>query len=246
MFHSIKRATVGLAAGKHEPKNAEFENMRNKMENVNKALASALNDIEGAQKTWHAVVDSSDRFAASLHTLYPNEDQVRALFKSALDEVRGPIAEDMHAIVNPSSQVRSIERNVRAYLTEIKTLTAEYNKVENARKDYAMYQAKTEKLDKSSNGTDKQSRNLDKLESSRATYHSILDGTLHRMKTTYDKAPVMFRATHVAFWLYQSRMNDLLSKHFSNSFDYAAQNCDSLFSAPASTSAELPAPSSQS
>eukprot|EP00177_Eucheuma_denticulatum_P007430 GFKZ01013524.1.p1 GENE.GFKZ01013524.1~~GFKZ01013524.1.p1 ORF type:complete len:244 (-),score=42.44 GFKZ01013524.1:630-1361(-) len=230
MLHALKRKTVGIAAARNEPVNAEFENIRQSLANVSKALNAALSDVDSAEKSWNTLVSNSTHFSAGLHSLYPEEDDLREIFKKTLENLEGPLSKEMATLNDPTSKVRGIERMVRAYLTEIKTLTAEYHKVEKARKDYVMYQNKVDKLGQKEGQSDKQSRNLDKLEAAKATYHSILDGTIHRMKSTYEKAPTMFRAAYVSYWLYQSQMTALVQDHFKESFTIAKSNTDSLFS----------------
>lgn len=210
--------------------NAEFDHVRQSLDNVSKALTGALTDIDQAEKSWRTLVSSSEHFSSGLHSLYPQDDDVRNLFKKTIDDVGGPLTKEMADATDAKSKVKTIERMVRAYLTEIKTLAAEYSKVETARKDFAIYQTKVDKLGKKEAESSKQSRNLDKLENSRATYNSVLEGTTHRMKTTYEKAPTMFRAAYVAYWLYHSTMSSIVTKHFKPSFDYAKAHADHLFS----------------
>lgn len=243
MFHSLKRKTVGHSAAKHEPVNTEFDNLRQGLDNVSKALTAALADIDVAEKSWNTLSKSAAHFSSGLHSLYPKEDDLRTLFKKTLDEVESPLQKEMAVIAEPTSKVKGIERIVRAYLTEIKTLSAEYNKVNNARKDYAMYNTKVDKLGKKATESDKQSRNLDKLEDSKAKYESILGGTVHRMKSTYEKAPTMFRAAFVAYWLYHSQMSSAVGKHFKTSYNYANAHAEGLFKLSES-SAHVPASSS--
>lgn len=115
------------------------------------------------------------------------------------------------------------------YLMEIKTLQGEYKKVDVARTDYGLYQDKVDKLEKKNSESDKQNRNLDKMEGARATYTSILDGMVHRMNSTYAKSSTMFRAAFVAYWLWQSRMNRIVGEHFQPAIAYATANEHTLF-----------------
>lgn len=230
MFQSFKRRTVGLSAARQQPINAEFDTHRNHLQNVAKSLTTALSEIDQAEAQWKELIKSNEHFSSSLHSLYPIEDDVRALFKSTLDSVQGVFPKEIADASSPTSQVRGIERMVKAYLTEIKTLSAEYPKVDHARRDYAMDQGKLEKLGKKEGGSnDKQTKALDKVEASKAQYTSILDGTVHRMKTTYEKAPTMFRAAYVAYWLYQNKVMTIIDKHLGHSQTYAKAHAESLF-----------------
>lgn len=230
MLHSIKRHTIGRLESKNEPKNSEFELYQSRLDNIQNALSNTLDDIQKAETCWTNVIANMQKISSDLYTLYPQDDEIRTLFKSTVDQVTQPISNDISKITSPTSQVKSIERMIRAYLTEIKTLSQEYQKVEKARKDYAMYQAKTDKLDKTNTDDDKRSRNLDKKEASKATYDSILEGILHRMKSTYEKSNVMFKAAYVAHWTYQKEITTLFTTKANDPFEYSQQNAQDLFS----------------
>ncbi|CAN8067935.1 unnamed protein product [Agarophyton chilense] len=228
MLHALKRSTVGHSAAKNEPVNAEFETLRANLENIQKSLESAVSEIDGVQKAYKKAAADAGKFSTSLHSVYPNDDETRTLFKKSVDQVVDVIPRDLENIVQPASQVCTLERMVGAYLTEIKALTADYPKLDTARKDYAMYQAKVEKLGRKDSDNDKQSRNMSKLEDSKAKYNSLLEGIIHRMKTTSEKANLMFRAAYVAYWIYQKEVNAVFSEHFGPSMAYAAENVDGL------------------
>ncbi|PXF48179.1 hypothetical protein BWQ96_02131 [Gracilariopsis chorda] len=228
MLHALKRSTVGLSAAKHEPVNTEFENLKTNLDNVQKSLSTALSEIDGAQKAYKKAATDAGKFSTTLFNLYPNDDDTRVLFKTTLDQVVDVVPKDLEEAIEPTSQVRSLERVVSAYLTEIKSLAEEYPKLDTARRDYAMYQAKVDKLGKKDSDSDKQSRNMGKLEDSKAKYNSLLEGTLHRMKKTYEKAAIMFRASYIAYWIYQNSVHDILGKHFGPAMSYARLHADAV------------------
>eukprot|EP00178_Gracilaria_changii_P025462 TRINITY_DN78446_c0_g1_i1.p1 TRINITY_DN78446_c0_g1~~TRINITY_DN78446_c0_g1_i1.p1 ORF type:complete len:245 (-),score=54.53 TRINITY_DN78446_c0_g1_i1:86-820(-) len=228
MFHALKRSTVGHSAAKNEPVNAEFETLRTNLDNVQKSLQTAMGDIDDAQKAYTKAAADAGKFSTTMHSLYPKDDETRELFKTTVDQVADVVPKDLETITEPASNVRALERMVSAYLTEIKTLSAEYPKLETARKDYAMYQAKVEKLGKKDSDNDKQSRNMGKLEDAKAKYNSMLEGIIHRMKITYEKASLMFRASYVAYWIYQKAVLEVIGKHFGPAMSYAADNVDGI------------------
>ncbi|KAI0562454.1 hypothetical protein FGB62_59g050 [Gracilaria domingensis] len=228
MLHALKRSTVGHSAAKHEPVNAEFETLRTNLENVQKSLQTAVNEIDGAQKAYKKAATDAGKFSTTMHSLYPKDDETRELFKTTVDQVVDSVPKDLEGITEPNSKMRALERMVGAYLTEIKSLSADYPKLETARKDYAMYQAKVEKLGKKESDNDKQSRNMSKLEDAKAKYNSLLEGIIHRMKITYEKASLMFRASYAAYWIYQKAVLDILGKHFGPAMSYAAEHADSI------------------
>lgn len=237
MLHALKRNTVGLSAAKHEPVNTEFENLKANLDKIHKSLSSALSEVEGAQKAYRKAATDAGKFSTDLHNLYPNDDDTRALFKTTLDQVADVVPMQLEAAIEPTSQVRSLERVVGAYLTEIKSLSEEYPKLDTARRDYAMYQAKVDKLGKKDSDSDKQSRNMGKLEDSKAKYTSLLEGILHRMKKTCEKSGLMFRASFVAYWIYQNSVHDILGKHFGPAMSYARLHADAVLQEAGSASA---------
>lgn len=228
MLHSFKRAVSGGIQARHEPKNAEFENAQQRLDNVERALTNALDQIEKAERSWIAVADGARDFCDGLHSLYPQDDEIRTLFKKTLDQTSA-LQDEVKTTPDVSSQVRSIERVVRGYLTEIKTLKGEYPKVETARKDFAIYQRKVDKMEHKDAQDEKKAKFLQLLEGGRATYFSILDGIIHRMNQTYDKSPTMFRAAFVAYWLCQGKVHAAVSQHFQPALAYAEQNQNDLF-----------------
>lgn len=114
MLHSLKRAAVGHKAKKTEPENAEFENVKQRLDNVYKALDKTVADIDLAEKTWSKVVDGAAHFSESLHSLYPIDDDMRALFKTTSDQVGVGLKNDLAVTLDPASSVRGIERMVKA------------------------------------------------------------------------------------------------------------------------------------
>ena len=155
---------------------------------------------------------------------------MRTIFKTTVDNTVEPLSKEMIQITGPRANVNSIVRMIRAYLSEIDSLTGAYGKVENARKDYAMYTVKTDKLEHKDAETSKVSRNLDKKEAAKAAYESLLEGTLHRMKTTCEKCSTMFKAAYVAHWLYHDSMMKLMNEKSPTPFAYSVANCDPIFS----------------
>jgi len=243
MMHKLKRNIVGGIQSRHEPKNAQFENAQQRLDNIERALTNALESIEKAEKSWNEVADSAGEFCDGLHSLYPADDEIRTLFKKTLDETNA-LQLEVKAEPDISSNTQQIERVVRGYLTEIKTLKGEYPKVEVARKDFAMYQRKVDKLEHKEPGDEKKVKFLDLLEGARASYFSILEGIILRMNSTYDKSPTMFRAVYVAYWLAQRRVHDAVTKHFQPSILYASHNEAGLFKDIKPPAAIAPPPSS--
>ncbi len=228
MLHKLKRNVVGGLQARNEPKNAQFENAQQRLDNVERALTNALDSIDKAEKSWIAVADAAQDFCDGLHSLYPQDDNIRMLFKKTLDET-STLQKDVKTDSDASSDVKGIERVVRGYLSEIKTLKSEYPKVEVARRDYAMYQRKVDRMEHKDSQDEKKVKFLELLEGARATYYSILDGIIHRMNSTYDKSPTMFRAAFVAYWLCQRKVHGAVSEYFQPAIDYAGENESNLF-----------------
>jgi len=80
MLHSTKRMLLRplhLAPALDEDIGA----WQQKLSNVSAALSAASASIDAQRKGWERLFTAADTFASDLHTLYPNDDEVRALGK---------------------------------------------------------------------------------------------------------------------------------------------------------------------
>ena len=100
-------------------------------------------------------------------------------------------------------------------------IVVDYKLVADAKREFELYNHKVEGLDKHNKEGDKKSRNLDKLESSRIAYDTALKGSMTKIDGAYAKAPSMFTAVYVAYWLHQARMQKMVDSHFKPSIHYA-------------------------
>lgn len=220
MLHKVKRSVVGGLQARNEPKNAQFEATKQRLEGVEKSITTAVSSIEKVQRTWIPVADGAHEFSWALHSNYGFEDELRMPLKDALEETSA--LERFVKAERPDVVV--LERVLRGYVTELRGLKSEYPKVEKARLNYAMASHKNDKLESKGAASDKKAKQLETLEGCRATYYSALDSSIHRMQTTLEKAPAMFRAAFIAYWLSQRDMYREVAARFEKAIEYADKN----------------------
>lgn len=91
MLHSTKRALLRplhLSA----PLDEDVAAWQQKLSNVSAALAAASASLAAQRRDWARLFTTADTFASDLHTLYPNDDDVRALGKRSRTATAGLLA----------------------------------------------------------------------------------------------------------------------------------------------------------
>ena len=231
MFEKIKRSLVGRSRLGPEPEVPEsytqYEQMQQQLENVEHALTSTM-QIIGARAGQTEIANSAVQFSECLHTLYPADDDLRQLFGTTMDDSI-KLRDALLPNEAENSNLQEINRMVNGYLEGIRTLKLEYPKIEAARRRFHAAQRKVNRNRYRESDDPKKVRVLLMQDRTWATYSSVLEDTLNRMKTTYTKSSTMFRATFVAYWIIQRRMTETMSTHFQNAFKYAEDNSSDVF-----------------
>ncbi|GAB0494962.1 hypothetical protein MMPV_006259 [Pyropia vietnamensis] len=91
MLHSTKRALLRplhLSA----PLDEDVAAWQQKLANVSAALSAASASLVAQRRDWARLFTTADTFASDLHTLYPNDDDVRALGKRSRTATAGLLA----------------------------------------------------------------------------------------------------------------------------------------------------------
>lgn len=222
-MHKIKRCVVGGMQARHMPKNAQYENQRKRLDKTERALTHALDSIDAAKHLSVNVAEHNKEFCHGLTSVYPREDDMQTLIKKTMEDTTA-LEREVKITPDGSSSISAIELHIRAYLTEIKSLKGEYQNVEKSRRDYAMYQHKVDKLERKQAANDKKSRYLELFEGARATYDSVLDGVLHQLNSTLDKAPAVFESAYIAYWLTQGKVHSAMTLYCKPAIEYAIDN----------------------
>lgn len=223
MMHKIKRSVVGGMQSRHIPKDAQFKSQRERLVETDRGLKYALNSIKAAKRMSVSVAEHTKDFCGKMCSIYPEEDAMQMLLKKTFNDTKS-LEREVKVNPNAWSSVSVIERHLRAYLGEIKSLKRKYRKVENARRDYAMYQKKLGKVERKHAAENKTARYLELFEDARANYDSILDGILHQLRSTLEKSPDMFQSAYVAYWLAQGKMHSAMAQYCKPAIEYAVVN----------------------
>lgn len=233
VFHAIKRVTIGGIQARHEEESEELRDGRQRLEHVEKALAKALTHVEKSHGLWSGIAHNAQNFTDGLQSFYPGTDALRDLFKSTLERTTALEREVVDAVddskATDEAHGASILRMVRGYIQEIRDLKGEYGKVEAARKEYGMVARKMSKLEKKSASAEKKGKFEGRLESTKATYDSVLEGVLQRVNVANGKAPSMFKGVYVVYWLSVKQCSAIISNQSSMPVGYATANDNSVF-----------------
>lgn len=235
MLHTIKRATMGAKAAKQEPNDVEYEeyqHLAKVLQSIMHGLETGVADVEASKARWLSVVKDCDDFFIRLHGNYPREDSVKSKIHRASSAVQGKIEERKLMLIHPESHGESMLSNVRLYIAQIRGIEETYPKLETAYKDYALYHQKVDKLLTAEvDDGDKQTRNVEKYEASKATYEALLHSTVVRQKSAYERAPDMYRAVFAAYCKYSSNMCTMLNEELSEAHMFSNSGEDDLIGA---------------
>lgn len=229
MFHVIKRKTIGGIQSRGEPNSAEYTETKERLHEIQKGLNYALESIGTSRKAWTSISHQWPKFCENLQSLYSKNDRTQEVFKKSAEGATVVNKELVLKEGNTATNTHSIELMVKGYLAEIQTLKPEYAKVEAARKDYAMCERKMSKLDVKSSKNGRKEKHMERLETVKAKYDSVLKGVTHRMNLAIDKADSMLRAIFVAYWMEQKNSIDTLMQNAAGPMEYAASNEDQVF-----------------
>lgn len=224
MLHSIKRATVGTMAARNEPTSDTFEDYRAALAEIRTAMEIGLGHIDSSHTKWNNVISDSASFYKDMANRYPTEDETSHLFHNTADSVHNSLRSRAVSLSGPESNSTKLAQMVRLYVAELKAVDDECSRTMTARKDYAMYHQKVEKLESKEAAPEKMDRNRDKFALSQAQYETLLNATIARMKTDYEKAPMMYRALYVAYGLHNGGMCELIPNEMKAPLDYCRSN----------------------
>ena len=200
----------------------KYKEVQQQLENVEHALTTTMDIIESS--AWaREIAGGAVSFTTSLHTLYPADDDLRQLFGRTLEEATA-LERRLQSDTTFNANLQQIKRMVRGYLEGIKTLKIEYPKVEEARRKYELSKKRTAKYNHRDKNDPKKVHVLAIQDRAWGTYSSMLEDTLNRMDTTYEKSSCMFRATFVAYWIIQRRITEAVWGYFQPAFKYAEDN----------------------
>lgn len=231
VVHSIKRAAIGGSAAKHEPTDPtyeEYEILKYKLTDIKDALEARIADIRTSQLKWNEMVKETDSFYSKLHKNYPYKDKVHFKLERATLAMQGNVIDRKIRLTGPDSICEKIIESVRLYISHIKGMEETYRKLEIAYKDKAMYHQKTEKLFHKDADDEKQTRNVEKFESSKINYEALVESTVTRQKAAEDLAPDMFNSLLICHARMASGYGTILREELVDMYTYANSGTNEL------------------
>lgn len=203
MLHSLKKSfakatapTRGMNPG------GEFLDYKNRVHNVRKNLEHLDKRMDETLRSWSLIMMDQRQFSQKLSEGYPisgdHTDQVAAEFEEGVQKVYD------YFVRNTSPEAAAyhqMHKQVKDYLMEIEGVESKYAALMEAKSESERYQAKIDTITRSKkNKDDKKSRNFDKLDEQKQKYTEQLESIVALQKTTYEKAPIVYKIALCAYW----------------------------------------------
>lgn len=225
LFHTVAPTTSADGAVAHD---AVCEDLKNKLEMVHVALINTEAIINSTEKAWKEIISAEVKVGESLATRYPDPDDVRdtaKMFNESFHEMQ----KEMRTRSDKEVDYHTIAKKVTAYLAQIKAMSAEYKRLEDARVEYEMYNQKLVTLQKEHDKKgekldEKLHRNEDKHANAKQAYESVLNDVVTKQQNLLHKQEEAYRAAFTAYFLLQAHMLDAMDKHGKPVYAYGAKH----------------------
>eukprot|EP00180_Rhodochaete_pulchella_P004361 Plantae.Rhodophyta-Rhodochaete_pulchella.ctg8158.p2 GENE.Plantae.Rhodophyta-Rhodochaete_pulchella.ctg8158~~Plantae.Rhodophyta-Rhodochaete_pulchella.ctg8158.p2 ORF type:complete len:263 (-),score=61.15 Plantae.Rhodophyta-Rhodochaete_pulchella.ctg8158:1942-2730(-) len=242
VLHRVKRgaAKVRYASA---PDNGEYLSYKRQLEGVCRTLEAAIAALAQSQKMWRAMSVEEKTAAKKYVTMYPDEDYIRDMAEQAASAVRD-MDKEFASVQSAESTVRMLDKNARAYVTEIKALSVDYKMVADAKLEYEMYRQKFDALESARRKEDDRiDRNKVKLEESKLNYEGTVRATIERQKELFPKRHTMYKTALCAYWLAQLMYVRAMEENTRELVEYAEENESILFALDVAKLQRKPKPS---
>lgn len=205
----------------HDP---EFHKVKTQLSNVATALEACVAGLETLTADYDRLYTGVRKFANDFYSLYPSNDEVRRLGESTVNSA-DRLLEDVKCRSLDGSQnssIHIIDRQIKAYLQEIRNLQKEFKKVAAARSDYETERDRFERSE-GRRGFDDDRRAMmhEQVEMRRQVYETTLRALTNRLSSTYNKHAQVFQAAWTAYILQLDDGRSLLDKHLRSHRSYA-------------------------
>lgn len=188
-----------------------FDRMATQLSNVAVALQACLTWLGTLSADYDRLYSNVASFATDFYSLYPSEDSVRRLGKATVASTDALLASA--STPSEASSVHTIERQIRAYLSEIHGLQGEMKKIGVVRSGMERAGARLERADARGGDDSKRGGLVEVLREKQAVYETMLAALTTRLESTYEKHAMVFQAAWTAYVLRLEDGKDLLEKH---------------------------------
>lgn len=205
----------------HDP---EFHKVKTQLSNVATALEACVAGLETLTADYDRLYTGVRKFANDFYSLYPSNDEVRRLGESTVTSA-DRLLEDVksRSLDNAqNSSIHIIDRQIKAYLQEIRNLQKEFKKVATARADY---ESERDRFDRTEGrrgyGDDRRALLREQVDMRRQVYETTLRALTNRLSSTYNKHAQVFQAAWTAYVLRLDEGRSVLDKHLRSHRSYA-------------------------
>lgn len=216
-----KLAPLGIRRDRgHDP---EFHKVKTQLSNVATALEACVEGLETLTKDYDRLYTGVRKFANDFYSLYPSNDEVRRLGESTVTSADHLLEDVKHRALDApeNASIHIIDRQIKAYLQEIRNLQKEFKKVATARSEYEGERDRYERAERRGADEDRLAMLHDAVEMKRSIYETTLRALTNRLSSTYNKHSQVFQAAWTAYILKLDDGRSLLDKHLRSHRSYA-------------------------
>jgi len=220
VFHKVGPVSEDIKI----PVNAEFADLKGKLDMTSTALKTLETNIKQAEKEWKSIFETEAKALEEVATRYPEGDATRDSAKSFSDAAYAMLKQYQERSV-AQMDYHVIADKVKGYIAEITALGPDYTKLESLRVEYEMYSGKMKGLEskdpKNEKGEHKLHRNEEKLASAKSAYEEKLQAVTSRQKELLNLMQSGFKAAFTSFFLLQAYMMDAMDSNGKPIYDYS-------------------------
>lgn len=204
----------------HDP---EFHKIKTQLTNVATALQACIDALATLNSDYDRLYSGLHKFANDFYSLYPSNDPVRRLGEATVSSTEALVHDaDARDLSDPTlASVHAIDRNIKAYLAEIRNLQKEFKNVAAARIDYEVERDRLDRADRRGADDDRRSMIEDHMHTRKQIYDTTLSSLTNRLSSTYNKHAHVFQAAWTAYMLKVDDGRNLLDKHMRSHRAYA-------------------------
>lgn len=223
-MNSLIRRLAPLGQRRERGHDPEFHKVKVQLANVATALEACVSGLETLTADYDRLYTGVRKFANDFYSLYPSDDEVRKLGESTVN-CADRLLEDAKCRtfeMPRNTSIHIIDRQIKAYLSEIRNLQKEFKKVSVAKSEYEGERDRYERSE-GRRGYDEERRGImrEGVERSRKVYETTFAALTKRLDSTYRKHAQVFQAAWTAYVLRLDEGRSLLDKHLRNHRAYA-------------------------
>lgn len=213
-----------LGIRKERTVDPEFYKIKTQLTNVATALEACVQGLDSITKDYDRLYEGVRRFASDFYSLYPTDDEVRKLGESTVNSVERLIEDSSTRALNSPecANIYIIDRQIKAYLQEIRVLQKEFKKVATARTEYENLRERYDRMEgRRGMDDDRRAWTYEQVEERRRVYQTTMRSLTKRLSSTYNKHAQVFQAAWTAYMLRLDNGRGLLDKHLRTHRSYA-------------------------